>query len=764
MSHTFFSFHYVRSRALFLVLLACLYLGMHGQMPKSSAGWVVPLHSPLQVAPARRLTIGQQRRLFRRRQRLNEFRTICRLRAEKIMQQSASKALLGTLFLAIAFVGLGFGQLLILSLVPLLVWVIRGLSWLRPQLIGQPEWRKLVWLLSCCEDMLFLMTGAVILFEFTSHFAHFAHGTQNEFLPQTYPLVLLLNSKNQHSEDVRLKIAHKMAALEAAQYLNPEASRRELATTLGIPESTLRYWEQRTDKIEAPEEVVAFFESPAGVLFLHRLVLAAQFTMGFVTPTGVRNICQFLELSGLSPFVASSYGSQRKMVLKMEEAIIDFGKEEEKRLTANMPQKDITLAEDETFKLGLCLVAIDPVSNFILQEKYSPDRSSQSWTAAINERLENMPVNVIQATSDQAKGIIHHVEEELSAHHSPDLFHILQELVRATARTLASRVQKADNELQQIKNQHQELTKKKQALLTICENELSLNSGASEFAKQLDQELLLLTEKKLMSEQKYKTTTQQAAEAKKLIQTISLEYHPYNLDTGHLRTSEELKNSLNQLFSQIKELAVVADLSDSAHRRIAKANRLIGKMVATQYFYFETIKAKVEALTLQEEVEQAVYNQLIPALYLDLVANRTKTANQRQEIRKKSELLLENLKRENSPIWQLSEDELEASLQVALECAQLFQRSSSCVEGRNGQLSLRHHSLHRMSNRKLNALTVIHNYWIKRADSTTAAERFFGSQPKELFEYLYQQVPLPPRPARKRQTQQPKNYLTLLTA
>ena len=69
--------------------------------------------------------------------------------------------------------------------------------------------------------------------------------------------------------------------------LNPEVSRRQLAMTLGIPESTLRHWEQRQKQIEAPEEVVAFLESPAGVLFLHRLVLAAQFTMGFVSPIGV---------------------------------------------------------------------------------------------------------------------------------------------------------------------------------------------------------------------------------------------------------------------------------------------------------------------------------------------------------------------------------------------------------------------------------------------------------------------------------------------
>ena len=35
-----------------------------------------------------------------------------------------------------------------------------------------------------------------------------------------------------------------------------------------------------------------------------------------------------------------------------------------------MPPKDITLAQDETFTGGLCLVGTDPVSNFIMLEQW----------------------------------------------------------------------------------------------------------------------------------------------------------------------------------------------------------------------------------------------------------------------------------------------------------------------------------------------------------------------------------------------------------
>ena len=68
------------------------------------------------------------------------------------------------------------------------------------------------------------------------------------------------------------------------------------------------------------------------------------------------------------------------------------------------------------------------------------------------------------------------------------------------------------------------------------------------------------------------------------------------------------------------------------------------------------------------------------------------------------------------------------------------------MEGRNGQLSLRHHALHRLTARKLKALTVLHNYAVQRADGSTAAGRFYGTEPQDLFAWLLPRLPLPARP------------------
>jgi hypothetical protein len=54
--------------------------------------------------------------------------------------------------------------------------------------------------------------------------------------------------------------------------------------------------------------------------------------------------------------------------------MVPHQREETARLAVQMPPKDITVTQDETFTGGLCLVAIEPVSNYILLEQTAPTR------------------------------------------------------------------------------------------------------------------------------------------------------------------------------------------------------------------------------------------------------------------------------------------------------------------------------------------------------------------------------------------------------
>lgn len=521
-------------------------------------------------------------------------------------------------------------------------------------------------------------------------------------------------------------------------------SQREFSEQAGIPRSTLQHWLERKVGIDESPAVVAFFESPEGLAILHRVVLAAQFVIPLAGAGGIRTVCKFLELSGLDSFVAASFGSQQQAIREMEQAVVDFGQEEKGRLAEGMPHKSITTCMDETFHPETCLVAIEPASNFILLEQYSPKRDAAAWTTAMNEAIDGLDVDVVQSTSDEALGILRCVRESFGAHHSPDIFHVQQEATRGTAGTLGARVRQAD------KNR-EEAEKRVVQLFDEWEDFGAgpIASGGPTDYEDLADEAVAEYEEAVAAGDAAQQRQQQAREA---IRGISESYHPFDLNTGAPRQADEVSADLDARFQSLDEVASEASLSERCRQRIAKARRVVKQLIATIAFYHHFVWVCVEDLGLPEDAERVVHRHLIPGLYVQLVAGKAGKAETRAALREQAALILSPVRDPSSPLFLLDDDERATVDQVALDCAQFFQRSSSCVEGRNGQLALHHHGLHRLLPRKLSALTVVHNYFITRPDGTTAAERFFAQKPRNLFDVLLDKLAVPRRPAATRRT------------
>jgi hypothetical protein len=511
---------------------------------------------------------------------------------------------------------------------------------------------------------------------------------------------------------------------------------------LGIPRSTLQHWLSRKDRIDAAEEVVSFFESPVGTAFLHRLAIGAHFVMTMSGTGSIRQVCQFFELTGLDRFIASSYGAQQIVSVKMEQAIVDFDQEERKRLAEAMPSNQITVFQDETFHPETCLVAIEPVSNFILLEKYSESRKSSEWTKSMEEAVKGLPVKIVQSTSDEGKGILHHVKSDLGAHHAPDVFHVQHEIVKGTSAVLASKTRQAEMELERTATEVKRCVQEKEEY----RNSQPGPGRPPQFEKRIE----AAVKNHEAAQQNLKSAESHQKRMKEAVQRISEVYHPVDLKTGKLMEPEKVSASLEDCFAEIEAAASEAGLMERSLKRIRKARKVLVDMIATILFFHMTIKAKVEALSLPPKVEKAVMEKLIPGLYIKRVSKQAKGADERHRPSLKSSEILELLDGESNPFSGLTAEELRLIGKVGEECANLFQRSSSCVEGRNGQLSLRHHSLHRLNNRKLAALTAVHNYFVKRVDGTTPAERLFGTRPRELFETLLTRIDIPGRPAQHR--------------
>jgi hypothetical protein len=257
---------------------------------------------------------------------------------------------------------------------------------------------------------------------------------------------------------------------------------------------------------------------------------------------------------------------------------------------------------------------------------------------------------------------------------------------------------------------------------------------------------------------------QQQTDARECVRELSAPYQPYDLQTGRAQPVERVAQRIGDAWARVHQLAETADLPSRARERIEKAKRVTTQLLATIAFFFATLHAKVEALNLPPALETALCEQPIPAIYLDRVADRCTHAEQRRAPRALSAQLLEPLRQPEQAFQALATDERQRLERVAAECADLFQRSSSCVEGRNGQWSLHHHGHHRLSDRKLAALAAMHHFFIRRPDGTTAAERFFGRPPAPLFAQLLERPPLPPSPARRRPRLPKPAYLLPIAA
>ena len=329
-------------------------------------------------------------------------------------------------------------------------------------------------------------------------------------------------------------------------------SQRSFAGMNAIPQSTFQQWIQNKTMINAPPEVVAFLESPAGLLFLSQVVLAALFVITQLAPGSIRMCCTFLKLSGLAEFVAASYGSVQQVVSKMEEQIVLFGYHELERLGRQMKTKRVTIFEDETFHPQICLVAMDAASGFIFLEAYADARDSITWKKKLKEALGDLPIEIVQVTSDEAKALIKHAEKEIGANHSPDLFHVVHELFKGTSLAMAREVKTARSAVEEAKTVKTRLEESKQMYLDRGSS--SPYCSLDWMQKNIDdaQADVEVADKAVAEAEKDK---EEMADA---IRGISDCYHPFNLESGDARSAQTVSAAIDKKFETIDRLAATS--------------------------------------------------------------------------------------------------------------------------------------------------------------------------------------------------------------
>lgn len=521
--------------------------------------------------------------------------------------------------------------------------------------------------------------------------------------------------------------------------MNQGWSERKVAIQLGVPRTTLQAWRRCSETIDANPEVRDFFESEPGLAFLHRLTVAMHVVFVEVGACGIRLISKMLKLSGLDRFVASSYEAQRRFNLSVEQGIIDHATSERKRLATNMPAKDITVAQDETFKGGMTLVAIEPVSNFILLEQTSKKRDRVAWEGAMGEALADLNCNVIQSTSDEARGLLAYTENVLGAQHSPDLFHVQQELSRAVSAPIAAKVRAAERNLEKARER---VRSTEEAAREYQEQAGARGPGrppewSSHIDKAKQETAGAQAEAERLAEVRQKLRSE--------IKGIGKDYHFADLDSGVRRSGGSIIQKIRQRIESIREKGLAEEVAEHSMERIAKAERVLPKMAATINFVSSYVLQQVDKLKLSGSEVYLFHSKLIPAAYLERCAAKMRKSDAKPLQDKAAELSLP-LFSDGGAFCNLSETYQLLLKSEAKRLADIFQRSSSCVEGRNGVLSFRHHGLSGIGPRKRQCLTALHNFFCTRRDGTTPAGRFFGSEPRDTFQAVLARVEVPRRP------------------
>lgn len=314
-------------------------------------------------------------------------------------------------------------------------------------------------------------------------------------------------------------------------------------------------------------------------------------------------------------------------------------------------------------------------------------------------------MEVRSIVSDRASALVKLGQEAyLGVCSMPDLFHYMQDIGKAVGCQLGKQLERA----------HKAVHK------------------AEDSSKQQAQEYLASLQ------QVYASYREQTERINQLV-------HPFN-EQNDWNCVATIEKGLFNCLTSINKIAGQVGIEISL-KKAQKIYNQINPIAQGVQSWIVFTKQDLEQLQQQQRINSAEKQWLItyaiPCVYWQIQLNRTQTKARNANLRayyKKRQAQAQQKWRDSELIKQLSEQRLERLMAIAYQIASSFQRASSQTEGRNGYLAFVNHAHRGMAKKRLQVLTVIHNYDIKRIDGTTPAQRLFGREFPDLFEFLCQHV------------------------
>lgn len=91
---------------------------------------------------------------------------------------------------------------------------------------------------------------------------------------------------------------------------------------------------------------------------------------------------------------------------RLQDAVVDWGKDARSELAKTMPLRNVSLGVDETFFAKMVLVGMDVSAGFILLEKYSERRDAQTWQKAVESGKEGLKLKCLASRRRSGKSFV----------------------------------------------------------------------------------------------------------------------------------------------------------------------------------------------------------------------------------------------------------------------------------------------------------------------------------------------------------------------
>jgi hypothetical protein len=471
------------------------------------------------------------------------------------------------------------------------------------------------------------------------------------------------------------------------------------------------------------------WETEAGYAWLRLMVFATLYQFGLKSGVGAESLSQFFKTIRIDGHVGVSPTVLREQITILENLLPQFQAECENSITKQA--RKIVAGLDETF-FGdfMILVLMDLRSGYLLLEEITEDRCFDTWYAKTTPRLESLGIEVSHAISDRAKALIKMAVTGFSCESGADVFHTQQDASRWLGARLGKRVTQAEKNLVIVQAAEDKAVKKAD-----------------------DVALLSLETDKIIAKQTLEVARQSQQDYHENLQGISDEVHPFSVIDNSINDAEKIVQRLEGRAQAFKLIAEDQGIADNKNT-LKKLRNQFGALAVSVSFWWCWVNETLLSIGVENsELEQWLTTTLLPVTYWHHKMRQTKSRKTRDKYRKAWESASATFKAHPLSA-QLPTSEIQRWLLWAESMSRQFQRSSSAVEGRNGCLSQMYHNGRGISGKRLKALTVIHNYDIKREDGTTAAMRLFNTEFPDLFLWgLDRMGELPlPRKSRERKT------------